>query len=104
MHVAIQHRQEVDEQGLLINSLHIIGLIYYSVLYPVSRSTALAAGVTLGVVGAVLLISLAVLGLCMLPRCPLRKAYSREFAPDPDVVRADEESGRRSIATVPQLQ
>ena len=31
----------------------------------------------------------------MLPRCPLRKVYSpyKEVAPDPDVVRTDEERG-----------
>ena len=76
-----------------------VDIIMLIILYPVSHSTALTAGVTLGVVGAVLLISLAVLGMCMLPWCPLRKAYSPYQA-----VRTDEESGRRSIATVPQLQ
>ena len=61
----------------------------------VNYSAGLTAGVTLGVVGALLLFSLAVLGLCMLPRCPLRKVYSpyKEVAPDPDVVRMDEERG-----------
>ena len=52
----------------------------------------------MGVVAALLLISVAVLGMCMLPRCPLRKAYSpyKEVAPDPDhVVGMDEESVRR---------
>ena len=37
----------------------------------------------------------------MLPRCPLKKVYSpyQEVVPDPDVVRMDEESGRRGSGT-----
>ena len=61
----------------------------------------------MGVVAALLLISVAVLGMCMLPRCPLRKVCSpyKEVAPDPDhVVGMDEESGRGGGGGVEETQ
>ena len=59
----------------------------------------LTLGVTFAVAASFVLFSLLILGLCMLSRCPMRKAYSYKpvIVPDPNVARAEEVEGGRVV-------
>ena len=59
----------------------------------------LAVGLAIGFTGLFVLVSVLILGLCMIPGRPLRKAYAyKPVSPDPNVVRTDGGSGREGGA------